>query len=168
LNKSQIAQDKLLKSCILLYGNVMQDLTNRVMELKKEEKEIIYTFKIEKIAAKQFRTEITKMENILKSYKIAIKDEMIKKFKIETDWNFLDEMEMTIINYMIIKSKSKAKDTKERFVREIRLLEVPIHISIFQYYYLVYRNIRFKYYLCSVFYFRNCFYFRIKSVLKRS
>ncbi|XP_029344284.1 cilia- and flagella-associated protein 44 isoform X2 [Acyrthosiphon pisum] len=126
LNKSQMTKAKLLKSCILLYGNVMQDLTNRVMELKKEEKEIIYTLKNEKVVAKQFRTEITKMENILKSYKIAIKDEMIKKFKIETDWNFLDEMEMTIINYMIIKSKSKAKDTKERFVREIRLLENKI------------------------------------------
>jgi len=130
LNKSQMTKAKLLKSCILLYENVMQDLTNRVMELKKEEKEIIYTFKNEKVVAKQFRTEITKMENILKSYKIAIKDEMIKKFKIETDWNFLDEMEMTIINYMIIKSKSKAKDTKEHFVQEIRLLEVLIHITI--------------------------------------
>lgn len=127
LNQSQMTKAKLLKNCILLYGNVMQDLTNRVMELKKEEKEIMYTLKNEKVVAKQFCTEITKMENILKSYKIAIKDEMIKKFKIETDWNFLDEMEMTIINYMIIKSKSKAKDTKERFVREIRLLEVPIY-----------------------------------------
>ncbi|XP_015370284.1 PREDICTED: uncharacterized protein LOC107166226 [Diuraphis noxia] len=126
LNKSQITKDKLLKSCILLYGNVMQDLTNRVMDLKKEEKDIIYTFKNEKLVAKQFRTEIIKMENILKSYKIAIKDEMIKKFKIETDWNFLDEMEMTIINYMIIKSKSKAKDTKESFIQEIRLLENKI------------------------------------------
>eukprot|EP00102_Acyrthosiphon_pisum_P018899 XP_016656109.1 PREDICTED: centromere-associated protein E [Acyrthosiphon pisum] len=103
LNKSQMTKAKLLKSCILLYGNVMQDLTNRVMELKKEEKEIIYTLKNEKVVAKQFRTEITKMENILKN-----------------------EMEMTIINYMIIKSKSKAKDTKERFVREIRLLENKI------------------------------------------
>lgn len=121
---------KLLKSCIVLYGNVMQDLTNRVIELKKEKKEIVYTFKNEKLVAKQFRTEITKMENILKSYKIAIKDEMIKKFKIETDWNFLDEMEMTIINYMIINSKSKAKDTKECFLREIKLLEVSIPITI--------------------------------------
>lgn len=121
---------KLLKSCIVLYGNVMQDLTNRVMELKKEKREIIYTLKNEKLVAKQFCTEITKMENILKSYKIAIKDEMIKKFKIETDWNFLDEMEMTIISYMIINSKSKTKDTKEYFLREIRLLEVSIPIII--------------------------------------
>lgn len=126
LNKSQMNKAKLLRNCILLYGNVMQDLTNRVTELKKEEKEIIYIFKNEKLVAKQFRTEITKMENILKNYKIAIKDEMIKKFKIETDWNFLDEMEITIINYMIINSKSKAKDTKEHFVQEIRLLEVCI------------------------------------------
>ncbi|XP_022179157.1 uncharacterized protein LOC111039821 isoform X2 [Myzus persicae] len=126
LNKSQMTKAKLLKCCILLYVNVMQDLTNRVMELKKEEKEIIHTLKNEKLVAKQFRTEITKMENILKNYKVAIKDEMIKKFKIETDWNFLDEMEITIINYMIIKSKSKAKDTKERFVQEIRLLENKI------------------------------------------
>uniref|UniRef100_A0A2S2P1G3 WD repeat-containing protein 52 n=2 Tax=Schizaphis graminum TaxID=13262 RepID=A0A2S2P1G3_SCHGA len=126
LNKSQMTKAKLLKSCIVLYGNVMQDLTNRVIELKKEKKEIVYTFKNEKLVAKQFRTEITKMENILKSYKIAIKDEMIKKFKIETDWNFLDEMEMTIINYMIINSKSKAKDTKECLLREIKLLENKI------------------------------------------
>ncbi|XP_025191573.1 uncharacterized protein LOC112591851 [Melanaphis sacchari] len=126
LNKSQMTKAKLLKNCIVLYGNVMQDLTNRVMELKKEKKEIINTFKNEKLVAKQFRMEITKMENILKSYKIAIKDEMIKKFKIETDWNFLDEMEMTIIDFMIINSKSKAKDTKECFLREIRLLENKI------------------------------------------
>lgn len=128
LYKSQITKAKSLKSSILLYGNVVQDLTNRAAELKKEEKEIINMLKKEKLCAKKDRIEIVKMENDLKNIKIAIKDEMIKKFKTETKWSFLDEMEMTIIDYMIIKSKSEAKDSKERFIRELRILEVLYNI----------------------------------------
>jgi len=128
LYKSQITKAKSLKSSILLYGNVVQDLSNRAAELKKEEKEIINILKKEKICAKKDRIEIVKMENDLRNIKIAIKDEMIKKFKTQTKWSFLDEMEMTIIDYMIIKSKSEAKDSKERFIRELRILEVLYNI----------------------------------------
>jgi len=128
LYKSQITKAKSLKNSILLYGNVVQDLSNRAAELKKEEKEIINILKKEKLCAKKDRIEIVKMENDLKNIKIAIKDEIKKKFKTETNWSFLDEMEMTIIDYMIIKSKSEAKDSKERFNRELRILEVLYNI----------------------------------------
>ncbi|CAI6355931.1 unnamed protein product [Macrosiphum euphorbiae] len=66
------------------------------------------------------------MEKDLRNINIAIKDEMIKKFKTVTNWNSLDQMEMTIIDYMIIKSKSEAKDSKERFILEIKILENKI------------------------------------------
>jgi len=115
---------KSLKNSILLYGNVIQDLSNRATELKKEEKEIIHILKNEKLCAKKDRIEIAKMENVLKNIKISIKDEIIKKFKTETNWKFLDEMEMTIIDYMIIKSKSESQDLKDHFIQEIRILEV--------------------------------------------
>jgi len=117
---------KSLKSSILLYGNVIQDLSNRAPELQKEEKVIMDIFKKEKSCAKKDRIEIAKMESILKNIKISIKDEMIKKFKTETNWKFLDEMEMTIIDYMIIKSKTEAQDLKDRFIQEIKILEVSI------------------------------------------
>lgn len=115
---------KLLENSILVYGNIMQVLTNRVAELKKEREDIKDVYKDEKSLAKQLRTEITAMEHVLKKYKVAIKDEMIKKFRMETDWSFLDDMEMAIINYMIIQAKSNADETKERFTKEIKSLEV--------------------------------------------
>lgn len=124
LNKSQMTKANMLNSSILVYGDVMQVLTNRVTELKKEREEIIDTYKNEKLIAKQLRMEINVMEQVLKKYKVAIRDEMIKKFKIETDWNFLDNMEMAIINYMIIQAKSYAEETKDNFIKEIKLLEV--------------------------------------------
>lgn len=114
----------MLQSSILVYGNVMQVLTNRVTELKKEKQEIKIIYKGEKLLAKQLRTEINIMEHILKKYKVAIKDEMIKKFRMEMDWRFVDNMEMAIINYMIIQAQSNANKTKECFVKEIKLLEV--------------------------------------------
>lgn len=119
-----MANGKSLKSCILIYGNVMQDLSNRVMELKKEEKELLSNINDEKLVAKQYRIEIPKMENVLKNIKIAIKDEMIKKFKTEKVWSFLDKIEITIINYMITKHTSKAKEKKEQYIQELRILEV--------------------------------------------
>jgi len=124
LNKSQICKNQLWNGTVLVIGNVTQDLANRVTELKKETESIKLEYKNETLNAKQLRTEINAMEQILKSYKVAIKDEMMKKLKIETDWSFLDDMEMTIINYMIIQAKSRTKETKEHFITEIKLLEV--------------------------------------------
>lgn len=126
LNKSQAAKSRLLKNSILVYGNVMQVLTNRVTELKKEIDDIKDTYKDEKLLAKQLRTEINAMEHVLKKIKVAIRDEMIKKFRMETDWSFLDDMEMAIINCMIIQAKSNAEETKQRFVKEVKLLEVSM------------------------------------------
>jgi len=62
---------KSLKNSILLYGNVIHDLSNRAAELKREEKEIINILKNEKLCAKKDRIEIAKMENVLKNIKIS-------------------------------------------------------------------------------------------------
>jgi len=115
---------KLLESSILIHGNVLQVLTNRVAELKKEKQDIKNKYKEEISVAKQLRTEINVMEHILKKYKTTIKDEMIKKFRMETDWNFMNDMDMAIINYMIIQAQSNSEETKECFIKEVKLLEV--------------------------------------------
>lgn len=119
-----MAKAKLLKNSILVYGNVMQVLMNRVAELKEERKDIKKTYKNERSLAKQLRTEINMAEHVLKNYKIAIKDELMKKFKMETEWNFLDDMEMAIINCMVIEAKSNAEEIEERFIKEVKCLEV--------------------------------------------
>lgn len=124
LNKSQMIKAKLLESSILIHGNVLQVLTNRVAELKKEKQDIKNKYKEEISVAKQLRTEINVMEHILKKYKTTIKDEMIKKFRMETDWNFMNDMDMAIINYMIIQAQSNSEETKECFIKEVKLLEV--------------------------------------------
>lgn len=115
---------KLLKNSILVYGNVMQVLMSRVAELKEERKDIKKTYKNERSLAKQLRTEINMAEHVLKNYKVAIKDELMKKFSMETEWNFLDDMEMAIINCMIIEAKSNAEEIEERFIKEVKCLEV--------------------------------------------
>lgn len=115
---------KLLKNSILVYGNVMQILMNRVAELKEERIDIKKTYKNERTLAKQLRTEINMTEHVLKNYKVAIKDELMKKFRMETEWNFLDDMEMAIINCMIIEAKSNAEEIEERFIKEVKRLEV--------------------------------------------
>lgn len=102
----------------------MQVLMNRVAELKEERKDIKKTYKNERSLAKQLRTEINMAEHILKNYKVAIKDELMKKFKMETEWSFLDDMEMAIINCMIIEAKSNAEEIEERFIKEVKCLEV--------------------------------------------
>lgn len=122
-----MAKAKLLKNSILVHGNVMQVLMNRVTELKEERKDIKNTYKNEKLLAKQLRTEINMTEHVLKNYKVAIKDELMKKFRMETDWNFLDDMEMAIINCMIIEAKSNAEEIEERFIKEVKLLEVSTY-----------------------------------------
>lgn len=122
--ESEISKNQLWKSSVLLMGNVMQDLANRVPELEKETEGIKLEYKSEKLIAKQLRTEINAMEHVLKTYKVAIKDEMMKKFRIETDWSFLDDMEMAIINYMIAQAKSRTKETMDHLLTETKLLDV--------------------------------------------
>lgn len=115
---------KLIKNLILINGNVMQDLVNRVIELKKETEEIQKTFKKEKLKSKWSRTEVAKLKLDLKNYKVAIKDEILKKFKTIANWNFIDDMERTLINYMIICTNSNAKEITERYTKEMELLKV--------------------------------------------
>lgn len=124
LNKSQMTKPKLLNNSILVYENVMQILTNRVTELKKEKQDIKKTWKSEKLLAKQLRKEINVLEQTLKNYKLAIKDEIMNKFRLETNWNFIDSMEMDIIKYMIIQAQSNADEMREHFIKEVKLLEV--------------------------------------------
>lgn len=124
LNKCQMIKAKLLENSILVQGNVLQVLTNRVTELKKEKQDLKNMYKEEQIVAKQLRTEINVMEHILKKYKTTIKNEMVKKFRIETDWDFINDMEMAIIKYMIIQDQSNVEETKKSFTKEIKLLEV--------------------------------------------
>jgi len=71
------------KNNILFYGNVLQNQSNRVAELNKETKEIVSTLKKEKLTAQKYRIEITTMVTALKNIKIAIKSEILKKFKTE-------------------------------------------------------------------------------------
>lgn len=126
LNKSQMGKTKFLSDSILVNENTIQDLTTRVTELKKEIKEMKHTYEAEKLLATQLRTEINEMEHVLKKYKVAVKDELIKKFGVETGWSFIDNMEMDIINCMIIQAKSNIDEKKEFFVAEIESLKVVI------------------------------------------
>ncbi|VVC33540.1 WD40/YVTN repeat-like-containing domain,WD40 repeat,WD40-repeat-containing domain [Cinara cedri] len=126
LNKSQMTKTRLFKNSILVHGNVIQDLANRVTELKKETEEIQKTYKKEQLKAKQLRTEIANTNLDLKNYKLAIKDEIMKKFKTIASWSFIDEMERTIINYMIICANSNAEEMTERHTKEIKLINKKI------------------------------------------
>lgn len=108
----------------------MQDLKYRVTELKKETDKIETMYKKEQLKAKWSRTEITKTKLELKKYKVAIKDEIMKKFKTVANWSFIDDMERTIISYMIINANSSAADITERFTKEIKLLKVLLLYSV--------------------------------------
>jgi len=119
-----MTKDKSSISNILLYGYVLQNQSNRVAALEEEKKEIVSTLKNEKLTAHKDRIEIIKMETDLKNIKIAIQREILKKFKNKMDWKCLDQIEMSIIDTMIIKSNSETKDTTERCIRELRILEV--------------------------------------------
>lgn len=61
------------------------------------------------------------VKKVLNSYKEDLKFEIKKKFITETDWDFLDEMEMTIIDYMIIWYKfSLESSQREIFALNVR------------------------------------------------
>lgn len=115
---------KMLKKAILVHGNLMQDLAKRVTEIKIESEAIKNDYEEEKLLARHLRAEVITLKNTIQKYKLDIKDEMIKKFKIEKNWKFLDDMEMTIINYMIILAKSSVEKTKARYTKEINMIKV--------------------------------------------
>jgi len=115
-----------LKDAILVHGDAVQDLTERVVELKQECEAVKRDFEAEKSLTRRLRTETNALENIKNKYKTDIKDEIIKKFRIESTWKFLDDMEMTIINYLIIQAKSNVVKTNERYNKELQLFKVSI------------------------------------------
>lgn len=131
LRKSQMAKAKMLKKAILVHGNLLRDLVKRVTELKKESEAIKNDYEKEKLLARHLRAEVITLTNVIKKYKIDIKDEMIKKFKIENNWKFLDDMEMTIINYMIILAKSSVEKTKARYMKKINMIKVSRYYTCY-------------------------------------
>lgn len=119
-----MANVKLLKNAILVNNNVMQTLENRVSELKEEKLNIIYAHKDERLQAKKLRIEIKKMNEDVKICKLAIKDEILKKCEMRKSWKLIDDMEVAIINNMIIQSPFNEKETREPFIKKIKLLKV--------------------------------------------
>lgn len=117
---------KSLENTIILSENVMEVLENRVSELKIEKKDIDNTFKEKKLHAKLLRKEINIMNEDVKNYKVAIKDEIMNKFGSRSGWKFVNDMEMAIIDYMIMKNKPIQNKTENRFVKEISLLKVSV------------------------------------------
>ncbi|VVC29555.1 WD40/YVTN repeat-like-containing domain,WD40-repeat-containing domain,WD40 repeat [Cinara cedri] len=124
--KSQMAEVKLLKNSVLVYSNLVKSLMNRVNELKKESEDIQSMHSEEQNNAKKSRKEIIDMNLELKNYKEAIKYEMEKKFKTTASWSFIDNMERTLINYMIICSNSNRDEMIGRSTKEIKLLKKQI------------------------------------------
>jgi len=124
LKKSQMNKIHSWTNSVLVCENVMQVLANRVTELKKETELIERERTNGTTVAKQLRAEINAMKQVLKNHEVAIRDEMLKKFNVETDWSFVDDMEMAIINYMIVQANSPAEMTKERFAKETKSLMV--------------------------------------------
>lgn len=119
-----MAKVKVLKNAILVNGHVMETLENRVSELKIEKKNIIYAHKDERLQAKKLHIEINKINDDVKRYKLAIKDEILKKCGMRKSWKFIDEMEVAIINYMIAQVPINEKEIREPFNKNIKLLKV--------------------------------------------
>lgn len=121
---------KVLEKTILMDGKAMEGLEKRMIELKKGGDKLEYRYAKEKLLAKQLRTDIILLSDVVKKYRIDIKDEIMNKFKTEKSWNFIDHMEMTIINYMIIQANSSVATTKEAFTKKNELLKVNNYLLI--------------------------------------
>lgn len=119
-----------LENTIIISDDVMQVLDKRVSELKIERKDIVDTFKETKLHAKRLRNEINMMNEDVKNYKVAIKDEIMKKLGLRSGWKCINDMEMAIIDYMIVKNKPIAKTTENSFVKEISLIKVSVPYNI--------------------------------------
>lgn len=116
---------KILSKAILVNGNIMQDLSRRVTELNEESESIKNKFEDEKLYVKRLRSETLALENVIKNYKLDIKLEIQKKFKIEKNWSFLDHMEMTIIKYMLVHLRlSDIEETRKHYTKEESTLKV--------------------------------------------
>lgn len=108
----------------------MEDLEKKVNELKKGGKMLDYQYAKEKLLAKHLRTDIILLNDVVKKYRTDIKDEIMNKFKTEKNWSFIDHMEMTIINYMIIQANSSVPKTKEAYTNKNKLLKVNNYLLI--------------------------------------
>lgn len=74
----------------------------------------------EKLQALEIFAEKKKLIKVFKNLKEILKEEITKKFKTETDWSFLDDMEMAIIDFMILKYRSHL-DTHQRVIFEFKV-----------------------------------------------
>lgn len=126
LDKNQMKGAKVLSKAVLVYGNIMQTMTTRVTALEKERKGIKESYKKLMLHSKRLRIDLNFMQDTYKKCQVAIKDEMVKKFKMLLN---LDHMEMTVIKYMITKAKYNANDLKEQFNREIDVFKVTIFLT---------------------------------------
>lgn len=124
-----MAKVQTLENTIIISEDVIQVLENRVSELKIERKDIVDTFKETKLHAKLLRKEINMMIEDVKNYKVAIKDAIMNKLGSRSGWKFINDMEMAIIDYMIVKNKPIAKTTENSFVKEISLLKVSVQYN---------------------------------------
>lgn len=130
LKLSQISNVNELEKTILIDGSVMEDLEKKIIELKKGGEKLEYQYAKEKLLAKHLRTDIILLNDVVKKYRMDIKDEIMKKFKTEKNWSFIDHMEMTIINYMIIQANSNVTITKEAYTNKNKLLKVNNYLLI--------------------------------------
>lgn len=119
-----------LENVIVISKDVMQILENRVSELKIERKEIVNAHKEQKLRVKMLRKEINLINEDVKNYKIAIKDEILNRLGSRMGWKFINDMEMAIIDYMIILSKPMAKNTETDLIKETAILKVIVMYTI--------------------------------------
>lgn len=96
------------EDAILLYGNLGSTLqmTKRLNKYMKEISDLEQTSKNKMLQVKKIRMETKKIEQVLTSQKEILKSVLKNKFKSETEWKFLDDMEMSIIDFMIFQHKS--------------------------------------------------------------
>ncbi|XP_050423055.1 cilia- and flagella-associated protein 44 [Adelges cooleyi] len=120
LTELQMTKAKLLSNSILVMANVMQNMKSRRLALEREKKEIKEKMKELMLHSRRLNIDIEYLREIYKNCHIDIKDEMITKFRMIIS---LDDMEMTIIKYMITQAKSNADELKSQFNKQIDTLK---------------------------------------------
>jgi hypothetical protein len=104
-----------------------------MVEYKKEIKDLKDMFNEEQKTVYNLSAERKKLKCVLSSVKEVLKTEISNKFRWETDWGFLDDMEMAIIDTMILNHKSKINinmNTNQRIVKELQVSVLLIIVKI--------------------------------------
>lgn len=125
-----MAKVQSLENVIFVSEDIMQILENRVTELKIERKEIVNAHKEQKFRVKMLRNEINLINEEVKNYKVAIKDQILNRLGSRMGWKFINDMEMAIIDYMIILSKPIARKTENDLINETTILKVILLYTI--------------------------------------